>query len=90
MGSLSQFEEYAGPLLRGHLRARKDIGGIGFLKAVENADYFLHDLILRCFFDCGWLTPCARCGATSIAERDLERLARRRDSLLDVPIRVRR
>ena len=53
MGSLSQFEEYAGPLLRGHLSAGKGIGGIGFLKAVENADYFLHNLILRWFFDCG-------------------------------------
>ena len=53
MGSLSQFEEYAGPLLRGHLSAGKGIGGIGFLKGVENADYFLHGLILRWLFDCG-------------------------------------
>ena len=53
MGSLSQFEEYAGPLLRGHLGAGKGIGGIGFLEAVENADYFLHSLILRWLFDCG-------------------------------------
>jgi hypothetical protein len=42
MGSLSQFEEYADPLLRGHLSAGKGIGGIGLLKAGENADYFLH------------------------------------------------
>jgi hypothetical protein len=47
VGSLSQFEEYADPLLRGHLSAGKGIGGIGLLKAGENADYFLHDLILR-------------------------------------------
>ena len=46
MGSLSQFEEYAGPLLRGHLSAGKGIGGIGFLKAVEDADYLLHNPIL--------------------------------------------
>ena len=50
MGSLSQFEEYTGPLLRGHLGAGK---GIGFLKGVEDADYFLHSLILRWFCDCG-------------------------------------
>lgn len=42
MGSLSQFEEYSGPLLRGHLSAGKGIGGIGLLKGIENADYFLH------------------------------------------------
>jgi hypothetical protein len=53
VGSLSQFEEYAGALLRGHLSAGKSIGRVGFLKAVENADYFLHDLILRWMFDCG-------------------------------------
>ena len=47
MGSLSQFEEYAGPLLRGHMSAGKGIGGIGFLKTVEHADYFLHSAILR-------------------------------------------
>jgi hypothetical protein len=51
VGSLSQFEEYAGPLLRGHFSAGKSIGRIGFLKAVENADYFLHDFILRLLFD---------------------------------------
>ena len=44
MGSLSGFEEHAGPLLRGHLSAGKRIGGIGLLKAGENADYLLHDL----------------------------------------------
>jgi len=53
VGSLLQFEEYAGPLLRGHLSAGKDIGGIGFLKGVENADYFLHNLILRWLIDSG-------------------------------------
>jgi len=53
VGSLSQFKEYGGPLLRGHLSAGKGIGGIGFLKVVENADYFLHNLILRWLFDCG-------------------------------------
>jgi hypothetical protein len=46
VGSLSQFEEYAGPLLRGHLSAGGSVGGIGFLKAVEDADYFLHTLNL--------------------------------------------
>jgi hypothetical protein len=55
VGSLSQFEEYADPLLRGHLSAGKIIGGIGFLKGIEHADYFLHSLILRWLFDCsGW------------------------------------
>ena len=49
MGSLSQFKEYRGPLLWGHLSPGKGIGGIGLLKGVENADYFLHDLILRPF-----------------------------------------
>ena len=49
MGSLPQFEEYAGPLLRGHLSAGNCIGGIGLLKAVENADHFLHNSILRRF-----------------------------------------
>jgi len=53
VSSLSQFEEYAGPLLRGHLNTGKGVGGIGFLKGVENADYFLHSLILRWFCDCG-------------------------------------
>jgi hypothetical protein len=38
VGSLSQFEENVGPLLRGPLRAGKGIGGIGFLKGVKNAD----------------------------------------------------
>ena len=53
MGSLSQFEEYADPLLRGHLSAGKGIGRIGLLKSVENADYFLHNPILRRLSDCG-------------------------------------
>ncbi len=53
VGALSQFEEYAGPPLRGHFSTGKRIRSIGFLKAVENADYFLHNLILRGFFDCG-------------------------------------
>jgi hypothetical protein len=48
VGSLSQFEEDVGPLLRGHLCAGKGIGGIGFFKGVKNADYFLHNLILLC------------------------------------------
>jgi hypothetical protein len=52
VGSLSQFEEYAGPLLRGHLSAGKGIGGIGFLEGVENANHFIHHLILRFLFDC--------------------------------------
>jgi hypothetical protein len=47
VGPLSQFEEYADPLLRSHLRAGNGIGAIGFLKGIENADYFLHDPILR-------------------------------------------
>jgi len=47
VGALSQFEEYVGPLLRGHLSEGQSIAGIGFLKGVENADYFLHNLILR-------------------------------------------
>jgi hypothetical protein len=51
VGSLSQFEEYAGPLLRGQLSAGKGVGGIGFLKTVEDADYFLHNLILLWLFD---------------------------------------
>jgi hypothetical protein len=46
VGSLSQFEEYANPLLRAHLSAGNGVGGIGFLKAVEDADYFLHNVIL--------------------------------------------
>ncbi len=46
MGSLSQFEEYADPLLRAHLTAGNGVGGIGFLEAVENADYLLHAFIL--------------------------------------------
>ena len=53
MGSLSQFEEDVGPLLRGHLSAGKGIGGIGFFKGVENADYFLHNLILLWLFNSG-------------------------------------
>ena len=62
MGSLSQFEEYAGPLLRGHLSAGNGVGGIGLLKAVEDADYFLHNLILLWLFDCGvaGLSSCER------------------------------
>ena len=50
MGSLSQFEENVGPLLRGHLSAGKGIGGIGFFKGIKNADYFLHNLILLWLF----------------------------------------
>jgi hypothetical protein len=46
VGSLSQFEKYVGPLLRGQLSAGKGVCGIGFLKTVEDADYFLHNLIL--------------------------------------------
>ena len=46
MGALSQFEEYAGSLLWGHLSAGKGVGGIGFLKTVKHADYFLHKSIL--------------------------------------------
>ena len=53
MGSLSQFEEDVGPLLRGHLSAGKGIGGIGFFKCVENADYFLHNFILLWLFNSG-------------------------------------
>lgn len=53
MGSLSQFEEYAGPLLLGHLSAGKGIGGIGGIETVENADYFFHNLILRWLFKFG-------------------------------------
>ena len=55
VGSLSQFEEYASPLLRGHLSAGKGIGGIGFLKGVENSDHFLHNLILLWLFN--WMGP---------------------------------
>jgi hypothetical protein len=51
VGSLSQFEEDADALLRGHLSARKGIGGIGFRKGVEHADNFLHSSILRWLFD---------------------------------------
>ena len=53
MGSLSQIEEYAGALLRGHLSAGKGIGRIGLIEAVENTDYSLHSLILRWFFEFG-------------------------------------
>jgi hypothetical protein len=62
VGSLSYFEEYTGPLLRGHLSAGKSVGGIGFLKAVEYADYFLHNPILRWLPDCGGgdLSTCER------------------------------
>ena len=49
MGSLSQFEENVGPLLRGHLSAGKGIRGIGFFEGVKNADYFLHSFILLWF-----------------------------------------
>ena len=52
MGSLLQLEEYVGPLLRGQLSAGKRVGRIGFLKTVEDADYFLHELILLRLFDC--------------------------------------
>jgi hypothetical protein len=67
VGSLPQFEEYGGTLLRGHLSAGNDIGGIGFLKGVENADYFFHNLILRRLFDL-WGGSCAYLRAKS-AER---------------------
>jgi hypothetical protein len=49
VGSLSQFEENVGPLLRGHLSAGKGIRGIGFFEGVKNADYFLHSFILPWF-----------------------------------------
>ena len=49
MGSLSQFEENVGPLLRGHLSAGKGIRGIGFFEGVKNADDFLHSFILLWF-----------------------------------------
>ena len=52
MGSLSQFEEYANPLLWAYLTAGHGVGSVGFLKAVENADYFLHNLILLWLLDC--------------------------------------
>jgi hypothetical protein len=61
VGSLSQFEEYTGPLLRGHLSAGKGIGGIGLLKGVENADYLLHNSILRRSSDCGGEGVLKRC-----------------------------
>ena len=54
MGSLSQFKEDGGALLRGHLSTGKGVGGVGLLKAGENADYSLHDLIVRWFFDSGY------------------------------------
>ena len=53
MGSISQFEEYAGALLRGHLSAGKGIRRIGLVEVGENTDYFLHNLILRWFFNFG-------------------------------------
>jgi hypothetical protein len=53
VSSLSQFEEYTGSLLRGHLSAGKGVRGIGVLKAVKNADYFLHIPILRWLFHRG-------------------------------------
>ena len=43
MGSLTQFEEYAGALLRGHLSAGKSIGRIGLVEAGENTNYFFHN-----------------------------------------------
>jgi hypothetical protein len=49
VGSLSQFKEYAGPLLRGQLSAGEGISGIRFFKGIENADYLLHNSILRRF-----------------------------------------
>ena len=52
MGSLAQFEEYVDPLLRAHLSAGNGVGGIGFLKAVKDADYFLHSVILLWLLDC--------------------------------------
>ena len=53
MGSLSQFKEDVGALLRGHLSAGEGVRGVGLLKTGENTDYFLHNPILRWFFDCG-------------------------------------
>src|ERR1700741_2604763 len=49
--SLSQFEEYAAPLLRAHLSAGKGIGGVGFFKALENAHDFFPTPIVRWLFD---------------------------------------
>ncbi len=51
MDSLPQFEEYGGPLWRGQSSAEKGIGGIGFLKGIEDAHYLLHghNSILRRF-----------------------------------------
>jgi hypothetical protein len=51
VGSLSQFEEYAGPLLRGHLSAGKGIGGIGLLKGVETRTTFSTIVILALIVD---------------------------------------
>jgi len=48
VGSLSQFKEDGDTMLRGHLSAGKGVGGVGLLKAGENADYSLHNLIVRC------------------------------------------
>ena len=47
--SLSQFEECGDPLLRCHSSAGESVGGISLIKTGEDADYFLHDLILRWF-----------------------------------------
>ena len=51
MGSLSQFKEDGDALLRGHLSAGKGVGGVGLLMAGENADYSLHEVIVRWFFN---------------------------------------
>lgn len=69
VGSLSQFEEYIGSLLGGHLSARLCIGDVGFLKGVENADDFLHGPILRCLFDCCGETRSAQCRRTVLTSR---------------------
>jgi hypothetical protein len=47
VGSLSQFKEDGGALLRGHLSAGKGVGGVSLLKAGENAHYSLHSHIVR-------------------------------------------
>ena len=88
VGSLSQFEEYASPLLRAHLTAGNGVGGVGFLEAVEDANYFLHNLILLRLFDCtsqaqflrakerGWIgwgdVTCPRSGVGGDSRRSFE------------------
>jgi hypothetical protein len=54
VGSLSQFKEDGGALLRGHLSAGKGVGGVGLVKTGENADDFLHNSIVRWFLDSGY------------------------------------